>query len=433
MNLHGRLDFRSGRAAGTGIIAGWPAVDIRPLRQRDRLWCGVPVLKVVRSIVVPEAEVVRARLAEWSAAHPDDARVRLLDVERGRTGRPAPGWGAAFLRSLVETAAAGCPADRSSAPDVRELGGLPFRLTLGSEWAQLGYSHALGDGTASWDFLGWLLAQDNWRGFGSERCTNGPLTRGLLTTFCRPKSKLPQAVSMQREIRHLRAKGVEQAMDVAGAPSFVTTTVASSDSFVQGVRRFRAVRGSPASVMSIMTLRALLLCRHHGLKVDDTVVFMVDLRRYLAAGGTVAGNFSWSKSVPILDSDTPTELSTRIGGILDSGLPLLIFGQAMQRSMIHGSGRPPARGSGAVRLMMSYGTRWPSAPPPAGASPPQITVSIAPPGPNFLAFNVVEAYDRIHVSVNRSGGLDRTLVDRIATDFVADLGTSPIDELLWGR
>lgn len=434
VNTHRRPDFRSGRAADIGFIADWPAVDIRPLRRRDRLWCGVPVVKVVRSIVVPEVEEVRARLAAWSAAHPDDVRVRLLDVERGRTGRPAHGWAAEFLRALVGSSAEGCPADGSSAPDARELGGLPFRLTLGREWARFGYSHALGDGTASWDFLGWLLAQDNRRDFGSDRCTT-PLTRALLTTFCRPGSKLPQAVSIQRKMRYLRTKGAQQAVNVVGPPSFATTAVASSDSFVQGARRFRAVRGSAASVVSIMTLRALLLCRHHGLEVDATVVFMVDLRRYLAAGATVDGNFSWSKSVPILDSDTPTELSARIGGIVDSGLPLLIFGRAMQRKMMHGSGRPSARGGGdgPVRLMMSYGTRWPTAPPPAGSAPPRIAVAIAPPGPNFIGFNVVEAYGRIHVSANRCGGLDRALVDRIATDFVADLGTGPIDELLWAR
>ncbi|MFE9581821.1 hypothetical protein ACFYO1_35970 [Nocardia sp. NPDC006044] len=434
MNTHRRPGFPAGRAAGTGFIAGWPAVDIRPLRQRDRLWCRVPVLKVIRSIVVPEVEEVRARLAEWRAVRPDDARVRLLDVEHGRTGQPAPGWAAAFVRALVTSSAEDCPADGSPAPDVRDLGGLPFRLTLGREWAQFSYSHALADGTASWDFLGWLLALGNSRDLGSDRCVR-PLARGLLATFCRSGSKLPQAVSVQREMRHLRTEGDRRVVNVVGPPSFTTTAVASSESFVQGARRFRAERGSAASVMSIMTLRALLLCRHHGLQVDGTVVFMVDLRRYLAGRGSVDGNFSWSKSVPVLDSDTPTELSARIGSIVDSGLPLLVFGQALQRKRIHRSGPPSVRagGNGPVRLMMSYGTRWPAAPPPAGSAPPRITVSIAPPGPNFLGFNVVEAYDRLHVSVNRCGEFDRALVGRIATDFVADLGTGPIDESLWAR
>ncbi|MFC9435242.1 hypothetical protein [Nocardia sp. NPDC057030] len=393
----------------------------------------MPVLKVIRSIVVPEVEEVRSRLAEWSVAHPDDVRVRLLDVERGRTGRPAHEWAAAFLEALVRSSAEGGPADGSSLPDTRDLRGLPFRLTLGGDWARLYYSHALGDGTASWDFVGWLLAQDNRPDFGADRCA-GPLTRGLLATFCRPGSKLPQAVSIHRQLGRLRTGGTEKVVHVAGPPSGTTTVAAtSSASFAQGVRRFRAARGSAASVMSIMTLRALLLCRHHGLQVDGTVVFMVDLRRYLADRGPVDGNFSWSKSVPILDSDTPTELSARIGGIVDSGLPLLIFGRAVQRARTHGSGRPSARADGPVRLMMSYGTRWSTAPPPAGSAPPRITVSIAPPGPAFIGVNVVEAYGRIHASVNRCGGVDRALVGRIATDFVADLGTGPIDESLWGR
>ncbi|MFD6162898.1 hypothetical protein ACFWF7_41340 [Nocardia sp. NPDC060256] len=394
-------------------------------------------MKVIRSIVTPGVEEVRAWLADRAIAYPYDARVRLLWVERGCTGRPAPGWQAAFLRALVVGSDECCPSDGSLDPVGLDLSGLPFRLTLGRDWAQFCHSHALGDGTATWHFLGMLLAPDYRQCTRSGPGTGAPLTRGLLRAFSPPRSQLPHAIAVQRELMHLRTPGTQHAVHGADPPpSFSVATAVSSDSFTQRVRMFRAARGSAASVMSIMTMRALLLCRHHGLTVDDTVTFMVDLRRYLVADTSVDGNFSWSKSVPILDSDTPTQLSTRIGSILDSGLPVLIFGDALRHSAIPGSGLPPARrhGDRTVRLMISYATRWTTAPQPAGSAPPQITVAIAPPGPKFLGFNVVEAYGRIHVSMNWcTATLDRAVAERIATEFVADPGTGPIDESLWER
>ncbi|MEV6562812.1 hypothetical protein AB0M22_44340 [Nocardia sp. NPDC051756] len=392
--------------------------------------------KLIRSIRTPRTEVVRARLADWTTAYPDDVRVRLLDEARGRTGRPAHGWEDAFLRAMVSGSEERCPDDGSLDPGGSDLGGLPFRLTLGRDWALFQHSHALGDGTPTWDFLGMLLASAGPRRHRAAPVTAGPLSRGLLTAFGRSRSRLSLAITVQRELRQLRTPGARAAVDSGpGAPTFAVTAAASSDSFIQQVREMRAARGSTASVMSIVTLRALLLCRHHGLDVDDTMVFMVDLRRYLAVDAVVEGNFSWSKSVPILDTDTPAQLSTRIGRILDSGLPLLTFGDALQRFVILHSGRPPARGNGdRVRMMMSFGTRWSTVPPPAGPEPPLITVSIAPPGPNFVGFNIVEAYGRMHVSLNRSAAtLDRVVAERIATDLVADLGTGPVDETLWAR
>jgi hypothetical protein len=400
------------------------------------MWCGVPVVKVIRSIVPPSVAEVRAWLAGWAAAHPHDDRVRLLDIERGRTGRPAPGCEAAFLCALVAGSDECGPADGSLDLGGPGLDGLPFRLTLGRDWALLRHSHALGDGTATWDFIGILLASDDRHRTRPAPVTAEPLSRGLLTTFCPPRSKLPHAIAVQRELVHLRGPGTQHAAEDDARPhSFAVATAASPDSFTQRVRMFRAARGSAASVMSIMTMRALLLCRHHGLAVDDTVAFMVDLRRYLAADAPVDGNFSWSKSVPVLDSDTPTQLSARIGNIVDSGLPLLIFGDALRRFAIR-SGLPPARchGDRTIRVMISYATRWASAPQPAGSASPEIAVSIAPPGPNFVGFNVVEAYGRIHVSVNWcTETLDRAVAERIATDFVADPGSGPVDESLWER
>ncbi|WP_327145933.1 hypothetical protein [Nocardia sp. NBC_01327] len=394
-------------------------------------------MKVIRSIVTPGVEEVRAWLADWAVAYPDDPWVRLLCVERGRTGRPAPGREAAFLLALVAGSEESCPPDDALDPAGLDLGGLPFRLTLGRDWAQFSHSHAPGDGFAAWYFLGMLLAPGDRQGIRSGQMTGAPLARGLLRVFGPPGSRLPHAIAIQRELRHLRASSARPAVErAARSPSFAVVTAVSSDSFTQRVRVFRAARGSAASVMSIMTMRALLLCRHHGLTVDGSVAFMVDLRRYLLADASVDGNFSWSKSVPVPDSDTPTQLSARIGGILDSGLPLLIFGDALRHYTILRPGRSPARqhGDRTVRLMISYATKWANAPQPAGSASPRITVSIAPPGPNFVGFNVVEAYGCIHVSMNWcTATLDRAVAERIAAEFVAEPGAGPIDESIWER
>lgn len=437
MNAHHRLDLRFARNPSVGDIAGWPAVDIRRLRRRDRMWCGVPVVKVIRSIVTPGVEEVRARLADWAVAYPDDPWVRLLCAERGCTGRPGPGREAAFLLALVTASDESCPADDALDPAGLDLGGLPFRLTLGRDWVQFSHSHAPGDGFAAWYFLGVLLAPGDRDDMRSGQRTGAPLTRGLMRAFGPPGSRLPHAIAVRRELRQLRPPGTRRAVEGAGrSHSSSVVTAVSPDSFTQRVRVFRAARGSAASVMSIMTMRALLLCRHHGLTVDGSIAFMVDLRRYLVADASVDGNFSWSKSVPVPDSDTPTQLSARIAGILDSGLPLLIFGDALRHYAIPRPGRSAvsSRGDRAVRLMISYATKWVNAPQPAGSAPPRITVSIAPPGPNFVGFNVVEAYGRIHVSMNWCAAtLDRAVAERIAAEFVADLGAGPIDESIWER
>ncbi|PXX71741.1 hypothetical protein DFR70_1011175 [Nocardia tenerifensis] len=391
----------------------------------------MPVVKVIRSVVTPGIEEVRTWLADWAVAHPDDVRVRLLSVEQGCTGQPAPGYEAAFLHALVAGSAECGPSNSSLDPAGLDLGGLPFRLTLGHDWARLSYSHALGDGTATWYFLGMLLGDRHPR---PGPVIAEPLGRGLLATFGPPRSRLPQAITRQRELRHLRAPAPARAAGSAVRPSsFAVTTAVSAESFTQGAREFRVSRG-PASVMSIMTMRAMLLCRHYGLTVDDTVTFMVDLRRYLSPGASVDGNFSWSKSVPVSASDTPTRLSARIGGILDSGLPLLNFGDALRRFEIRRAGRPPAwcAGDRTVRLMIAYATEWTNTPRPTGSATPRLTASIAPPSPNFLGFNVVEAYGRIHLSLNWcTATLDRAVAERIAAEFVADLGTGPVDASLW--
>ncbi|MCX4093223.1 hypothetical protein [Nocardia sp. alder85J] len=437
MNTRSRRDRTPPRNPADSDIGGWPAIDIRALRHRDRMWCGVTVVKVIRSVTTPGVEEVRTWLAAWAAAHPLDNRVRLLDPERGRTGRPAPGCEVTFLHALVTGSEADAPPDDALDPSAAEPDGLPFRLTLGRDWARVRHSHTLGDGTATWDFIGMLLAAAADRPTRATPAGTDPLRRALLTTFGRPPSRLPDAITLQRTLTHMRNSHTGNRDGGAVGPhTFAVATATSAESFGERVRVFRAAHDSAASVMSIMTMRALLLCRHHGIDVDDTVAFMVDLRRYLPAAASADSNFSWSKSVPVLDSDTPTQLSARIGAILDSGLPLLAFGSAMWRSAIARSARPAVsrQPEHAVRLLISYATRWQTSPPPSGPAAPRITAAIAPPGPNFLGFNVVEARGRIHVSVNWCPAtLDRALAERIAADFVVDPGLGAVDAALWKR
>ena len=146
--------YRHGRV---GRIAGWSAVDIRPLRGRDRVWRQVPVTKVVWSIRPPDAETVRARLRQCAHRNTGDIRWRLLDIDRGVSGRPSADCAEKFFRALVVTSADESPSkftgrDGGAGPD--QLDGLPFRLTLGHDWAAIRYSHALGDAVSTWSFIG---------------------------------------------------------------------------------------------------------------------------------------------------------------------------------------------------------------------------------------------------------------------------------------
>ncbi|RMI33320.1 hypothetical protein EBN03_09105 [Nocardia stercoris] len=413
------------------MVAGRAAVDVRRLGRRDRAWRAVPVEKVVEAITPPGADRIRARLTDWIAAHPRDPRIRLLDIDTGHTGGVLPAERADFVRALVVASDAPCPAVGSGSAD---LDGLPFRLTVGRDWAHLRHSHALGDGASTWQFLGMLLTEQD----PPAARTPAPLQRALLRTFGRVP-RLWRAIALYRELESGRAPAEPRNMlcPYDSGYSFATSTAVSSADFGALVRGFRGERESTASVMAIMTLRALLLCRHHGLAVDDRVAFMVDLRRYLPATPAVEGNFSWSKSVPVRDSDTPAQLGARIARIVATGLPLLVYSRDVLRRSLIRTGRmspAPAPTGATVRLMISYATRWTTTPPPAGAATPRIAVAIAPPGPGFVGFNVIEAYGRIHASLNWcSASLDPVRAARIAADFVADPGTGPVDAALWDR
>ncbi|MGV9679759.1 hypothetical protein ACWDSJ_31140 [Nocardia sp. NPDC003482] len=408
---------RSGRV---GSIAGWTAVDIRPLRRRDRVWRHVRVIKVITSIRTPDVESVRARLKQCAHRHGDDIRWRLLDIDRGVSGRPSADCADEFIRALVVSSADESP-PISANRDNDRLDGLPFTLTLGHDWAEIRYSHALGDAVSTWSFIGFLLDTEPAPFPGVNRPTFAPIPRALLNSFGRSPFRIARAIRVQRELaRPVRrppvcdsSTGDDHRFDVASATS--------DAGFLNRMREERDRRCPAATIMSILSIRAITLFRSQGIVIAPRMVMMIDMRRYLPARMTVDGNFSWSKSIPTPPND-PSELAGRVSKILDSGLPLLIFCRAVHARREHRKAKPsrPTE-SPTTHLMMSYGSKWLTPPTPAQKSPPRILMFLPPPGPDFIGVNIIEAADRVHVSVNyRNDILDRESANLIAQGLVSE-------------
>ena len=429
LNRHGRV----------GRIAGWSAVDIRLLRGRDRVWRHVPVTKVVRSIRTPDAETVRARLRQCAHQYSGDIRWRLLDIDQGVSGCPSADCAEQFFRALVVSSADASPskfAVRDDGVESDQLDGLPFRLTLGHDWAAIRYSHALGDAVSTWSFLGFLLDTGVASFPEDGRAVFAPVPRALLKSFGGSPFRLAAAVRVQRELAprvHRPVAGTYSAPAGGDAHHFEVVAATSDEGFLDRMRAERNRRHPAASIMSILSVRAIALCQSQGLVVDPRMVMMIDMRRYLPARAVVDGNFSWSKSVPAPYSNTPTELTEWVSKILDSGLPLLIFFHELWRRQGKHAAMMPRRSDTAesttVRLMMSYGSKWLDPPTRiSNGGPPHILVYIPPPGPDFIGINIVESGGCVHVSVNyRDDILNRESADLIARGLVAEPDLAPLD------
>ncbi|MBB5916646.1 hypothetical protein BJY24_005558 [Nocardia transvalensis] len=415
---------RDGRV---GSIAGWTAVDIRPLRRRDRVWRNVPVIKVVRSIRTPDVEVVRTRLKQCAHRHGGDIRWRLLDVDRAVSGRPSADRADEFFRALVVSSAAVSPSIFAGRENDR-LDGLPFILTLGHDWAEIRYSHALGDAVSTWDFIGFLLDSGPAPFPAGDRSASAPMPRALLNSFGRSPFRIARAIRMQRELaRPVRPATVGDSSLSAGGDGhrFEVAAATSNAGFLNRMRAERDRRYPAASIMSILSVRAMALCRSQGIVVAPWMVMMVDMRRYLPAGMAVDGNFSWSKSIPTPPSNAPRELAGRISKVLESGLPLLICCRAVYSRTEHPEassarhfGTPE---SAAVCLMMSYGSKWLDPPASPQEGPPRILMFLPPPGPDFIGVNIIEAGGCVHVSINyRDDILNRESAVLIAQGLVAE-------------
>jgi len=217
-------------------------------------------------------------------------------------------------------------------------------------------------------------------------------------------------------------------MPADDAHHFDVVAATSSAGFLERMRVERDRRHPAASIMSILSIRAMELCRSQGLVVDPRMAMMVDMRRYLPARAVVTGNFSWSKSVPMPYSNMPTELTRWVSKILGSGLPLLIFCREVWTQRSKHAASTPRRSDTAesvtARLMMSYGSKWLN--PPARIAedvPTHILVYLPPPGPDFIGINIVEADGCVHVSVNyRDDTVNRESADLIAQGLVAEPG-----------
>ena len=368
-----------------------PSVRIgtaRLLPRRDRSWRDTRPVRGVGGIAPPDLERLRDELRALGGS----PFLRVLDLERGTVARPLGADLDAFCAALVvadpRPAAVGLDSLVTQlAPE--PLAGLPFRLTVGPDWAALHYSHALGDGRTMWPVLCSLVSAGLPPALAPRASARLPLARALLRTF---------AVHPARAYGVVRGRRAALPVPpgVAGAPPARVVTRRLDARLLAALRAERDRTCPEASLTAMLIARAMGAAREQGLATYPGFTVLADARRYLPSGARVVGNFSAGS---YLEPDDPTDavmITRQVRDLVDSGRPLL----SMAMSARHANARPTGWADDpAGRALISFSHAGRLAPPATSRADRLQVVTLGRPlGVHGISLNLAEIGERLHVS-----------------------------------
>lgn len=321
----------------------------RRMGARDRGWLDVDHLRVLGPFVGVSRADVRAALAGMQAAQPSNPAVCLVDRSGARWVSMSPAGFEAYSQELVVELDAPAGSDRDAADAVARylvdspLGARPLLLAVCRGVVGAKISHAVGDGRLVNTLLPELIAAATQRRAARPPLAAParlPLARAALHHFGRHPSRLGGALSKARSAAHPPAvPGTGETRpwrpDVAyvsqGAPTALPAIRAWRDAHAPGV--------SAAAVLFAATAVAFDRC---GLPPRwPGAIVLVDARRYVPGGLTVAGNFSWGQYLSPGDLTDPRQVYDALKTQLSTGRALAMLALRAGRMVLAPGGTAP--------------------------------------------------------------------------------------------
>lgn len=396
-------------------IGAYRAEDLRLLSRRNRLWRSTVVVLAFGGFVPPDPELLRDHLYALAATGQGGDALRLLEPLTGVTGRPIADDLRAFCDALVEADPAPVAQDlHGHVTRIRQvdLGGLPFRLTLGPDWAGLVINHAIGDGKNILPLLADLTACagfDNVRGFPVG--TRAPLARALTRTYVlSPRT----AVAVVRQPRTPWPVQVSGGRTTSAQRDAVVVGCRSSVDFLPELRSLRDATAPSASIFAMLIARTFSFARERDMAMYPGFSVTVDARRYLPAKTQVAGNFSAGNFLGCSAVPTPGEVTETLGTLLRTGRPLLSMLLSARRANVNVKTwviDPDAR---TLISFSHLGRLALPAMPAAAQSQLEFATMGRPSGPHGISLNLGEVGGRLNVSAS-------FYPDMLSSDLVRDL------------
>jgi len=292
----------------------------RRLDARARMWLSVDNLRVIGPLHGITAGGLRDALVRLHAAHPGLAAVCRLDRAAARWVPLCAAEFAAFSGRLVVPA--GATADAVTHVLIDEpLGDRPLLLAVGGAFVGAKIAHAVGDGRIVNTLFPEIVAAS-----AAGRTPRPPfpapvrlpLVRALLHHFGRHPARL------------VAAGGISRPPAGAGAAEpwqpDVRYRSARSAHALAAVRGWRDRYAPGLSAAAVLFAAAPAALTRAGLPPKwPGAVVLVDARRYLPAGGTVDGNFSWGQYLRPADLTDPRAVHAALAAELATGRPLAML------------------------------------------------------------------------------------------------------------
>lgn len=394
---------------------------------RDRIWAPLDAIRAVGPLADLTPGAVRAALHRWHAADPAARPLSRMDlVHRRWVPADSPDGilldvdptGPATVDTVVRRLLPLVPGDR------------PMLLAVHGGYLAARISHGVGDGRVVNPLLLDLLrmaVEDRPSPTGSSR-TRLPLPKAAARHFARHPAALVAAGRVA-----LPPPAVPPASARPWQPELC---YASARSAPDGLRRLRGWRdayapgASAAAVVFAATSAALRLV---GLRpYRPGIVVLVDARRYLPAGSTVDGNFSWGQYLVPGDSEDPYAIDAVLRAEVASGRALVMLALRDARTAVLPGGvtvpttvdsdaRPELTVSHLGRLDGYADLPW------TGPEHGYRFVCVPPPaGPAGVTFSYAEMAGALHVTAAFHGStFEPAAMDR-AVQLVA---TGPVELL----
>lgn len=321
-----------------------------PISALDRMWLGAVTSAVTGPVALPPVADLRAALVEIARLGPQ-ARAGLRLGRGERAWRYDPGALEEYAARVVTEATPPVATAARSGSELMTLAGVadprgtdPLAVVAAGPFLNVSLRHALGDARLVFGLVSGLVTTattgvaPDW---AREDVVANPLRVALRTFFGSDRGRVG---ALLRE--RLAARHTVQAADGAAGPSTPSgeatpfqpdRTLAFARGSDEGRRELLAWRKRTApdasmAALALLAVRAAL--REVGIPVDDELLMVYDLRRYLPHRCAVHGNFVSGVRLLPRPAGDPSSVSRLIEHTGDLGRPLAALAAARARGLL---------------------------------------------------------------------------------------------------
>jgi hypothetical protein len=350
------------------------------LPQRDRAMLGLLSVGAIGPARMPSVQAVRRAVWDLVAIDPENRLLHRVDVRRGRFIPVPPAERAQFVDEVViplddEPRTPGKPwAEKAQIKEVadavyrRGLGDLPFRIRVGRNFSIFELMHAVGDGSmyiTAWSTLLGCACDGSMPTALVQKDSMFPLLRAAYTTFGEHPGRLVDLYQVLRSSHATSEAGTGEAAGgglVAGAvrpavrmakevledvvpaarsaltrrsseasrmgaegdsSHLVSVATLSRYGLMREIREWRNQHRPDATALSIIFAAGVVAVEESDLpRPAPGIGVMLNARRYLPKGTSVAGNFVVVMELDLENPRSPEAIAAANKKIMDSGRPL---------------------------------------------------------------------------------------------------------------